>query len=761
MLSTTTGSVVPEGLASVAITQTSGAQISASPGFKWFYIDSAGQVQGPFGNVQMSGWMAAGFLPLGIELRRDCDDCFLTLADHMNLAGRVPFWDGYSLKPITRSNVAALSQTLATATGHSVVKPRWVSGTNTEVTPVNPIPSAPGTPLVPTFPTSAITGPSTTLDSNTAVAAAAAATAVLFATASQQAARMVVSGRPQSMLQPPPPAPPQQPTTVPVVPSVMEVPDASTVGKLSTGVAVSCPSPLPSAQIPMDLVNGSQEFLRLYTEAQALAAHAAKVEAERKELVEKLAVINSTAAKLLASDFSMIQNTEPACAPVELPVSSPPGWEATIPDVHTGVTKPVETETKLPEQSPDSPLVTVPDLPGVAPTDSSTDQHPLEAIVDSPTEEETPKEFVVIEPEPIADQAVPDSQNAVGGDGSAKKVGKKKNKKTKKNKLTAEQERQLAWEAEFERRKQAALERKLAEAAEARRLAEEEAALLAEEQAALAQEQARILMEQRKREAQRAKADSQLEQLRLPQSARWGTSAGSSSQVIHDAQPGSSSLLSIQAAQALEEAEQKRREALMAEQIAVQLAAAEASAATKRPQAWASVVNSDTKANKPPTKVASSRPAVVVGPTVSQPVPTKVEFPTLRVQEQADRPRPEATNARTHQGVKSAASHAPVSGKSASSATAVVSPGSGSKSATSIWDLPGDGKVDNTSGKSSKKQKKKHGNMSREAASFAAKEELAHWCESQLSSMPLSGVDLPTLVDLLCELEAADQILFH
>nr|AAW27040.1 SJCHGC09490 protein [Schistosoma japonicum] len=78
----------------------------------------------------------------------------------------------------------------------------------------------------------------------------------------------------------------------------------------------------------------------------------------------------------------------------------------------------------------------------------------------------------------------------------------------------------------------------------------------------------------------------------------------------------------------------------------------------------------------------------------------------------------------------------------------------------SIWDLPvTTNNLDNTkvmiAGKKSNSKKKK---KNREVSLFPAKEELAHWCESQLSSIPLSGVDLPTLVDLLCELQATDEI---
>ena len=115
--------------------------------------------------------------------------------------------------------------------------------------------------------------------------------------------------------------------------------------------------------------------------------------------------------------------------------------------------------------------------------------------------------------------------------------------------MTAEQERQLAWEAEFERRKAAALEKKLAEEAEIRRLAEEEAAEIALAEAAAAKEQARILAEQRKREALRAKAESELGHLKLPPSARWASGTSNPTERSHAAP----SLVSIQASQEAEE----------------------------------------------------------------------------------------------------------------------------------------------------------------------------------------------------------------
>ncbi|VDP70777.1 unnamed protein product [Schistosoma mattheei] len=75
----------------------------------WYYIDLFTCTQGPFTNQQMSTWLVGGYLPLALKIRRDCDECFLSLADHMNLAGRIPFWTGYNQPPITHANLPSLS----------------------------------------------------------------------------------------------------------------------------------------------------------------------------------------------------------------------------------------------------------------------------------------------------------------------------------------------------------------------------------------------------------------------------------------------------------------------------------------------------------------------------------------------------------------------------------------------------------------------------------------------------------------------------
>lgn len=45
----------------------------------WYYIDLFTCTQGPFTNQQMSTWLAGGYLPLALKIRRDCDECFLSL----------------------------------------------------------------------------------------------------------------------------------------------------------------------------------------------------------------------------------------------------------------------------------------------------------------------------------------------------------------------------------------------------------------------------------------------------------------------------------------------------------------------------------------------------------------------------------------------------------------------------------------------------------------------------------------------------------
>ncbi|CAL8091606.1 unnamed protein product [Calicophoron daubneyi] len=746
---------------------------SSSSSTRWYYIDSMGQTRGPFANQQMSNWLAGGFLPLGIEIRRDCDECFLTLADHMNLAGRVPFWNGYTQAPITRMNV----QSLAAATDISIRKPRWVGHAPPPCLPPTTYPP-------PAMSVPRVAPPTQPSDTVSNVAAAAAATAVLFATATATLANKQVMQMPPAL-----PIQIQQQNLPPKRETFVGQEISQTENEMRIPIAKTCESgsanqPASAASVPTtptlasNLLSGGQEILRLYTEAQALAAHAAKVEAERQELADKLAAINSTAAKLLASTpiFPIpVQTSTQRAAETVLttkentaPVEPQTGSQSTP---TSGITNEKVVVTPVSDVKPESSVSFTRESSNSA--SSSDNQQTVEVPVD---QIKSSVQRVMGSPESEAEKTTPamtaestdmpkhNLSQSDSGDAGTKK-SKRKNKKAKKGKLTVEQERTMAWEAEFERRKAAALERKLAEEAEARRLIEEDAAAKLEEQAAAAREQARLANEQRKREALRAKAESQMENLHLPQSVRWAK-AGTGNATGLESHPGAASLLSIQAAQATEEAEKKRKEALMAEQMAVQAIAqaATAASAVKHASAWSAVAHAENKTGKPVNKPPA------------QSAPPKAEFPTLKTSAQSDHPKsaqvsPNAPNGGSLPGNKNV-SHphqsdnttvttttmATANNKTTRRSSGGVAPVNATNT-TSIWDLPTNGRADTVNTKNAKKQnKKKNTNVSREAASFAAKEELAHWCESQLSSMPLSGVDLPTLVDLLCEMEAADQV---
>lgn len=201
-------------------------------------------------------------------------------------------------------------------------------------------------------------------------------------------------------------------------------------------------SPLLSTQSAIDLMNGNQEFLRLYTEAQTLAAHAAKVEAERKELVEKLAVINSTAAKLFTSvsttDFPLVQGAEMETFPAEVSVPPSRCWVTTESNVQTDILGSCTTETDFAVRLTKSSPIPVPDVERTESTSSFHPHYPNQEISDDKTGEEAfdlHSEPISTDHQFVSDSLLPesnkDSRN-VGGDGNVKKSTRKKSKKTKK-----------------------------------------------------------------------------------------------------------------------------------------------------------------------------------------------------------------------------------------------------------------------------------------------------------------------------------------
>lgn len=42
----------------------------------WYYRDPSGHVRGPYDDATMAAWFSAGYFPIQIEVRRECDKVF-------------------------------------------------------------------------------------------------------------------------------------------------------------------------------------------------------------------------------------------------------------------------------------------------------------------------------------------------------------------------------------------------------------------------------------------------------------------------------------------------------------------------------------------------------------------------------------------------------------------------------------------------------------------------------------------------------------
>lgn len=669
----------------------------------WYYVDSTGNTRGPFENQQMATWLAGGYLPLCVKIRRECDECFLTLVDHMNLAGRVPFWDGYSQPPITPSNLSSLFTPVASPA-------RVPKQSSLATTP-------PPTPVV-TQQTSNIQKPPFLLNPlpDTEVAPAA----VLLSAAAELASGIHTVINASS-----------------IAPAVSTEPTVSESLLTPDGFGALPISNTSSTNTHTILSGGNSELEHLYLEAEALASHVAKVNAERKELAAKLAAISLTAIKLLTSQPPLVSGDVKVLG----------GPETGRPNADS------PSETIL--QSTNEIVVAQETNP--ASTRSFSKVLGCDEYLDGFASEDLQKPAVndkVLEniSEPPHTKVSLDTQV---NEFTRSTLSTTKKKKHKKKKPSPEQERQLAWDAEFARRKASSLAKMLAEESETVRMTEEEAASSSEQQTALTREQKRILLEHRKRETQRAKEEDHLGQLRLPLSARWGVSTA---EAASPQAPKCASLRSIQANQAEEEALTLPLDGSITRQPANPTIQ---DVAFPNQQSRAQVVVSDSVTPVSNQFVIGKNPVVKPNPPYSL-EPSGVH----KMPDRVDRRKPSATASRGSTVGENRRVLAPTSAHDVPKFTTATS--SSSLSVTqpiisgSIWDLPSGGKAINaaSSAKFSKKNKKSATAVqpTSDSVSFAAKEQLAHWCESQLSFMPLSGVDLPTLIDLLCELEGTDQV---
>ncbi|CAH8490098.1 unnamed protein product, partial [Schistosoma turkestanicum] len=814
----------------------------------WYYIDLFKCIQGPFTNQQMTTWLAGGYLPLALKIRRDCDECFLSLADHMNLAGRIPFWTGYNQPPITNVNLSTLS-----ALQYSINNSSQISTHSTIV----------ATQI------SSSTPPGITNDNTDCITLLPQSTLTTF------------SGDPTQL---------------------QNRRDINAIDGDKTQVTIDKHSITPhiSSKLSSSLIDNSESqtidnpssftginekaLLDLYNEAQNVALHTSKIEAERLALANKLAEINSTTAKLLSNlrptqlsstlteslirttnavqielarilepcnsssgninNSSLIDNENTAAiTPKTTTDRSNDNDDATTPilDDHSNSNSTiVVSSTKLPPTLSFSGIKLAETLSTTPTALNNMHQHEIHSIdkqqismdeklntndysdvndneplldltiinqecnhsqhtnndaYDDLNNVDNKKIQSIEEPISECEIALPLTSNNVNHEQktitTTTKKSRRKNKKTHK-KLASDEIRQLAWETEFNRRKAVALEQSLAEEARFKKLAEEEAAAIAAERALAVQEKNRTLVEQRKREISRLKVDSELALLKLPESARWAATATNNTKIA--VKTGPIDLKSIQASQAAEEVKRKYHDALMSEQVAVLIAAEAAPLSSKTPLTWSQVAKSDgtpsaainpcisnndklTERSKHNVVKSSSDnhhhndpiQKFIVHSSDSNNTSSLTQLDYLKINSSSKTPLKNDNNINNNNNKLSnnlVLSHSSIT-SAAPSTSVLCTPKvnntihnsiTTTTKTPSIWDLPVTNNLENTNNATGKKSSSKKKKKNREVSLFPAKEELAHWCESQLSSIPLSGVDLPTLVDLLCELQATDEI---
>lgn len=777
----------------------------------WYYIDLFKCVQGPFTNQQMATWLASGHLPLAVKIRRDCDECFLSLADHMNLAGRIPFWVGYNQPPITHANLSNLSGLNDNNNNHQI-----------SIHPTDATLLASSNP------------PTAEIQNTTCIVSSLQSSLTTFSEEQTQQVNINAGGNDISQV------------------ITDKIPVSSNVPTLSLKTISSSTTDSSELQTvnPSSLTEINEKaLLNLYNETQSLVAHTSKIEAERLALANKLAEINSTTAKLLSNlcpsqlsstlTESLIRTTnavqielarilEPASnkisssqietinattdsvsdndvdaiipstsdcnttAPssgIKLFESSITTTSTTSENIHTKQIYPANIQISTNDElnaiaANETPLISVINSSEYNNNDQHTD-HVCDNNVNNhndDVDDDSNQQLQIVKESVSPCTEFSPSECIIAQTGSSNheletpttKKSRRRNKKTNK-KLSSDELRQLAWESEFNRRKAAALEQSLAEEARLEKLAKEEAAAIAAEKALALQEEIRTIAEYRKRQISRMKADSELAALKLPESAQWaGGNANTTGRTpVMD-------LRSIQAAQAAEEAQMKYHDALMSEQVAI-LTTAEATLSTKSPVLWSQVAKYETthstSANttcspKNNNKIVEHSKHTVVMPSSNSSTQKTNNHSTNKTQLDYLKTNPiVCSSSKTANSLVS--SHTNTTSTSSASVVSctpkaknnIVNNSVSAKtlnnpSIPSIWDLPvTTNNLDNTkvmiAGKKNNSKKKK---KNREVSLFPAKEELAHWCESQLSSIPLSGVDLPTLVDLLCELQATDEI---
>uniref|UniRef100_A0A5K3F2X1 GYF domain-containing protein n=1 Tax=Mesocestoides corti TaxID=53468 RepID=A0A5K3F2X1_MESCO len=452
------------------------------PPTRWYYRDLAGNCRGPYDDATMAGWFTAGYFPISVEVRRECDRVFSRLTDFITWLGRFPFIGSSELPPILESRPSAPPPP---PTGFE--RPIQQSETTPPAPPqafVQPPPLLAAAPIPTTTSISDLNyltevtlsevirlkrDAQRLVERVTALGVdqtlLAKTFAVLDLNAADKPANAIDVRQLEAALQQQQPAPVQSPPTkaisapqpeAGVGDAVDKTPEPlSEVHKPPTVVQPPQPSPDPSEKQP-PIVNGKAKNLK---------------------------------------------------APVQLPTIPEPVAEKSTGKKKSKAkkTKPAAVEEKT--SAPPTPMV-------VPESENNGDTAPSVEVLEPPT-------------------------SAVSATSPPSQQQEKKTKKKKKSKPTAADLQQQAWEQEEQRRRRLNAERIAREKAEAEAAAA--AAATAEEEvekptvkltaaAKRQQQEALLLQQQRKaREAAMKQAAESLAHLKLPETARWASTNVSAS----------------------------------------------------------------------------------------------------------------------------------------------------------------------------------------------------------------------------------------
>ncbi|KAL5961105.1 GRB10-interacting GYF protein 2 [Taenia solium] len=708
---------------------------SSQPGSTlWYYRDPSGHVRGPYDDATMAAWFSAGYFPIQIEVRRECDKVFSRITDYIAMLGRFPFVGSSDLPPILEHHAPILAPA-----GSTVVAPPPPPPSIAGMVPQAPLPLPQQVNLLQT----PLFQPPIALPSTAATASMP-----------QPPQISAAAGGEPGLIDPNQVSSPQSLLFLPLS-LLLKV-------QLAFQWYYSAFSNLASKSI-FDLNSLTKatlsEMMRLQREAQRLCERVSALGMDQNLLAKSFAAlslgaVDNTAPAPTPPNIIDLQQLEAAIhrrqqeeneqlkqlqqqqqADVESVLPSPSSPIQENEDIkfedETGklvkaaptpqkkqtlrkdkTVKGAQPQKTLPENEPPTTATTV-----AKKRKKKSRSEVVGADVEKVVEEETmtiaagtslePENDWIVVPSAGATSCTPPPPPPTSQQEQNQQQQPKKSKKKRKSKPTASELHQQAWEQEEQRRRRANVERiAQAEAEAAAAAAAEEAEVTAafakiSAAARRQQEETQLLLQQRKaREAAMREAAASLAHLKLPSTARWGAASSSSG----GGAPAS-----------------------MADIFASQMQEEEFARAKPTPAA--------TFASKLTAGLCGSASS-----TVSMPVATK-----SRVFVPVEAPQ-----------------RSPAQSKQTASVPKTVAT-MNKTNVISIWDLPTDSNAIKSA--NSKKTKKKKANASTHlltgpiiSLAPKARAELVRWCEGQLSGFPRHNVDIPTLISLLCDIEEAEDV---